>query len=419
MLKDEGGSTVDGQAHEHARGADEAVSEAPAAHDPRVAHHFESAAHQFDANKLGMWLFIATEFLLFGGLFCAYAVFRSNHPALFTYGSQFLDTRWGAINTVVLITSSLTMAWAVRHAQLGHRVRLVTCLSLTVLGGAIFMAIKYVEYSHKFHDNLVWGTALYEEPHNSGSAEVTFQLSESVSNAVARADAVRGKALWNDTCRTCHGIRGEGIPGQGKNMRGSAFIADHSDAQLIAFIKVGRAPNDPLNSTGIQMPSKGGNLLLDNQDLADIVSYIRTFPTGMEDMDDSAQRDQGRAAWPAELGAEKSTIPPASAGPSGLVHEYFPGRAPPPKAAHIAPDPRLDPNRPPNLHLFFGIYFLMTGLHGLHVLIGMILITILAVRAAFGAFGPRYFTPVDLTGLYWHVVDIIWIFLFPLLYLIH
>ena len=82
------------------------------------------------------------------------------------------------------------------------------------------------------------------------------------------------------------------------------------------------------------------------------------------------------------------------------------------------PDPRHDSERPANAHLFFGIYFVMTGLHGLHVVAGMILITWLLIRSIKGHFTSAYFTPVDLGGLYWHIVDVIWIFLFPLLYLI-
>ena len=87
-------------------------------HPEYLAHHWDTPQQQFEAGKLGMWLFLATEVLLFGGLFCAYAVFRHNYPEIFAYGSQFLDTRWGAINTVVLIVSSLTMATAVSAAQL-------------------------------------------------------------------------------------------------------------------------------------------------------------------------------------------------------------------------------------------------------------------------------------------------------------
>ena len=77
---------------------------------PHLQHHFDTPAQQYDSAKLGMWLFLATEVLLFGGLFCAYAVYRANHPEVFVWAHHLLDTTLGAINTVVLLTSSLTMA---------------------------------------------------------------------------------------------------------------------------------------------------------------------------------------------------------------------------------------------------------------------------------------------------------------------
>src|SRR5215213_8559310 len=100
---------------------------------PHVAHHFESAEQQYASAKMGMWVFLATELLMFGGLFCAYAVYRHNHPEVFEYAHHYLDKKWGAINTVVLIASSLTMAWGVRMAQLGRRRGLAVCLLLTLL----------------------------------------------------------------------------------------------------------------------------------------------------------------------------------------------------------------------------------------------------------------------------------------------
>ena len=144
--------------HVRLREQDEVELQSPteSEQDPPLAHHFETPTQQFEAAKLGMWLFLATEFLLFGGLFCLYAVFRGNHPELFAYGSKFLDTRMGMINTLVLILSSFTMAMAVWAAQKNHNKWLVTLLALTVAGGGVFMGIKYVEYSHKFHKNLVW-----------------------------------------------------------------------------------------------------------------------------------------------------------------------------------------------------------------------------------------------------------------------
>ena len=231
-------------------------------HSPHLQHHFDTPAQQFDAGKLGIWLFLATEILLFGGLFCAYAIYRANHPEIFLYAHQFLDKVLGGTNTVILLCSSLTMAWAVRASQLGQRKLLITLLSLTLLGGFGFMGIKYVEYKAKWEHGLLPGT--HFAPHEAGEHAAT-----------------------------------DGSP----------------------------QPAAP--------------------------------------------------AAPAEHG-----------------------------------------KRPSNAQIFFGIYFLMTGLHGLHVLAGMGAITWILVRSVKGEFGPAYFTPVDFVGLYWHLVDLIWIFLFPLLYLI-
>src|SRR5438045_5996808 len=97
-----------------------------------------------------MWLFLATELLMFGGLFCGYSVYRHNHPEVFEFAHRYLDRKLGAVNTVVLITSSLTMAWGVRCAQLGQRLGLVLCLTLTLMGGAGFLVIKTIEYHHKY-----------------------------------------------------------------------------------------------------------------------------------------------------------------------------------------------------------------------------------------------------------------------------
>ncbi|MCA9449422.1 MAG: cytochrome c oxidase subunit 3, partial [Candidatus Omnitrophica bacterium] len=102
---------------------------------------------------------------------------------------------------------------------------------------------------------------------------------------------------------------------------------------------------------------------------------------------------------------EKSQIVEAPEGPKGMV-------------GIVHEKPEL-PKRPEKAHVFFGIYYLMTGLHGIHVLIGMCAIGWVFFRSTRGEFGPDYFTPVDLVGLYWHLVDLIWIYLFPLLYLIH
>lgn len=291
-----------------------------------LGHHWGSATQQFEAGKLGMWLFLATEVLLFGGLFCAYAIWRGNNPGLFKYGSQFLDTKWGAINTAVLITSSLTMAWAVTAAQRNQQTLLKILLCLTLCGAVGFMGIKYVEYTHKFHEGWLPGFSLYE--------------------------------------------------------------------------------NEALQEQATHLPQ--------DESPAEAVS------------------DESRSPEPPVPGTEVSIIAPAAVGPGGVntgVIDHADGVTVEPEdadEAHAAGDahgahlthPALDPDRPANAHMFFNIYFMMTGLHGIHVIIGGIVIVWLLVGAMRGRFSDKYFTPVDLGGLYWHVVDLIWIFLFPLFYLI-
>ncbi|HKQ59764.1 MAG TPA: cytochrome c oxidase subunit 3, partial [Candidatus Polarisedimenticolaceae bacterium] len=125
-------------------------------HPAWMQHHFDTPEQQYDSSKFGMWLFLATEILLFGGLFCAYAIYRANHPEIFAYAHTFLDKRLGAFNTIVLLCSSLTMAWAVRAAQLGQRRILTLMLALTLAGGGVFLGVKFVEYKAKFEHGLLW-----------------------------------------------------------------------------------------------------------------------------------------------------------------------------------------------------------------------------------------------------------------------
>ena len=406
-------------------------------HDHRepLAHHFDTMKQQYEAGKLGMWLFLATEVLLFGGLFCAYAVYRGNHADLFAWGSQFLNVKLGAINTVVLIVSSVTMAIAVTAAQRGRRWPVIVALGITFLCGVTFMAIKSVEYGHKFHENLVWGVGFYEPVDGAQGSPETALAAGPIAG-----DPVKGRQLWGATCRSCHGLAGEGVTGQGKDIRTSEFIYARDDAELVAFVNVGRMPFDPLNETGIQMPPKGGNPMLKDPDLFDIIAYLRTFMVPIEDDGGDTGKDTAttgddtaptaglaqtpaatRDTAPPETGfwIPKSTIPPPPAGPPGVDAAYvddFVGRSGEYRAGPADPGP--DENRPENAHVFFGLYFLMTGLHAVHVLAGLGLIAWLMFRTVFGHFTSNYFTPIDLGGLYWHIVDLIWIFLFPLFYLI-
>jgi cytochrome c oxidase subunit 3 len=204
-----------------------------------LAHQFDDAEQQFEASNLGMWAFLATEILFFGGLFTAYAVYRLSYPMAFAAASNRLDIVLGTLNTAVLIGSSLTMALAVFAAHSARPRTQAGFLIATLTLGLVFLGVKAIEYSHKFHEHL--------------------------------------------------------FPGPGFQFAG----AD-----------------------------------------------------------------------------------------------------------------------PENAKIFFSLYFALTGMHALHMVIGAGLLVVITIQAWRGRFSKHYYTPVEIIGLYWHFVDIVWIFLFPLLYLI-
>jgi cytochrome c oxidase subunit 3 len=197
---------------------------------------------QFDTSKIGMWLFLATEVLLFGGLFVGFGLMQNRYPREFVEAHEHLQRGYGAFNTVVLLVSSWTMVMGVLAAKTNQKKRLELFLALTIICAFIFLGVKYFEYSHKYHDGLLPGHF--------------------------------------------YSHKGDGIPGS---------------------------------------------------------------------------------------------------------HGYA---------------------------TFFSFYFMMTGLHGIHILGGIVALTWILRRAKRGEFSNVYYTPVDLVGLYWHLVDLIWIYLFPLYYLI-
>jgi cytochrome c oxidase subunit 3 len=146
-------------------------------HDvPVLAHQFDSLEQQNEAATLGMWVFLVTEVLFFGGLFVTYLVYRSWYGDAFAVASHELDVVLGTINTAVLITSSLTMALAVHAAQVGQRNRLLLFLALTMLFGAAFLGIKSVEYYHKFVEHHVPGPSFHFEPEYFAHAQIFFSL---------------------------------------------------------------------------------------------------------------------------------------------------------------------------------------------------------------------------------------------------
>ncbi len=322
------------------------------ADEPWLGHHWNDSNQQFEAGKLGMWLFLATEFLLFAGLFCAYAVYRSNHPELFEYGAKFLDWKLGAINTTVLISSSFTMAWAVTAAQRGQIKLMNFLLFITLFGGVGFLGIKYIEYTSKFKDNIYWGTALYQEI-------------DGVTHDLSAMEVVE----YDDD-----------------PLIDTRFSLPEPQPENLSA--VAEAPSGP---SGLSL---GGLALLDADQ----------FDQQSNKSHDEHHSDEGHHAHDEHHSDEGHHAHDEHHSDEGHAHHH--------------PNPRIDPERPANAHIYFGIYYTMTGLHGAHVIIGMIVIAWLFLRGMRGDFSAKYFTPVDLGGLYWHVVDLIWIFLFPLLYLV-
>src|SRR5215831_19513771 len=153
-MTDTTADAVSGHGHGGGHGHEQ---DAVHAANPHLAHHFDTPLQQFEAGKFGIWLFLVTEILFFSGLFCAYTIYRTLDPDVFEWGHYFLDTKLGALNTSVLLFSSLTAAWAVRNAQLRQHRGLVINIVLTLLCASTFMVVKYSEYSHKFHAGLLPG----------------------------------------------------------------------------------------------------------------------------------------------------------------------------------------------------------------------------------------------------------------------
>jgi len=210
-----------------------------AAHDVTLSHQFDDLVQQRESAQLGMWLFLVTEVLFFGGLFMAYSLYRMEYPDAYAECSKLMNMSLGALNTAVLLTSSLTMVLAVMAAEQGRIKALIRWLIVTIGFGGVFLVVKAFEYHHKFVEHLVPGPYFTHEVHN------------------------------REACQ-----------------------------------------------------------------------------------------------------------------------------------------------------LFFSLYFAMTGLHALHMVIGIGLLSTIAWMASRNKFTPAYNNPVEISGLYWHFVDLVWIFLFPLLYLI-
>jgi len=367
------------------------------AHPTFLAHHFETPEQQFISAKFGMWVFLATELLMFGGLFCAYAVYRHNHPEVFDFAHQALDKIMGGINTVVLIASSLTMAWAVRASQLGKQKLLVGLLAVTIVGGYGFMTIKAIEYHHKYE------VGLWVGEFNKYNKDYKAPAGTTVSFGMEGHDPGHAEA--------------EKPTGPVMGTVGNPWVDPNAGSGDEAKIKPPFVQAVGLASTVVKSGpefTQFGDMAKSEQERVNAFFSIYFTMTGLHGVHVVVGMSLifwvlVRAATP----AQRKWIWPAGLASAGLyllfcgllTGGYVTGG----HGEHHASLGGLP-------GLTFGLGAVCTLVGGLMTLLGLVRGRNLAGA---GEFGPEYFTPVDLVGLYWHLVDLIWIFLFPLLYLIH
>ena len=384
----------------HAAGHDAGHDHHGHDHPPHLAHHFDTPEQQFDSAKIGMWVFLATEILMFGGLFCAYAVYRYNNPDVFRYTEHHLNTALGATNTVVLLASSLTMALAVRAAQLGQQGLLKVMLGLTILGGFGFMGIKTVEYKEKFAHGLVPGIYNDYSREDTGTKETYNGFFAGFAAHAEEHGEAPGEAHSTDPAEE-HGADPKGAPGDIDSEHGTdaghgADAAEDHSSDAAADHDAGPIATTATTQDAEAAGGESGEAAEANAPTGRDLRFM-----GPDYVDPNLGSADAALVRPAFTADKPAYVVAGDHGHHGVDYED------------------LNVKSKSNVKAFFGIYFMMTGLHGVHVLIGMGLIGWILLRATTGEFGPGYFTPVDLVGLYWHLVDLIWIFLFPLLYLIH
>jgi cytochrome c oxidase subunit 3 len=369
-------------------------------HPSFLAHHFDTPEQQFDSGKLGIWLFLVTEVLFFSGMFCAYAIFRSLRPDVFEGCSQFLNTKLGAINTGVLLFSSLTMAWAVRCSQVEDHKGLTAMLSATLSCAMIFLGVKAIEYSHKWGMGLLpAGLYFYDpaNPHPPGQPNHLAYL------CAPFALALIGVVIWLVV----------------SIMNGNKFQAAVAKPLTVVclsfFVGVGLGvileSGDP--------EAHGGDHAL-HLSPAELGEHGAPQVAATHELDDDESLDpdfvvQQRLATEATNSGLQSQLAARERQSALAGSAIVTG-----KDQITGPISKIEENvlTARQAGVFFSIYYCMTGIHAIHILGGIVVLVWLLVRSIRKDFNRQYFGPVDYVGLYWHLVDLIWIYLFPLLYLI-
>ena len=375
-------------------------------HPAFLAHHFDTPEQQFDSGKLGIWLFLVTEVLFFSGMFCAYAIFRALRPEVFEGCSQFLNTKLGAINTGVLLFSSLTMAWAVRCSQLEQHKGLVGTLAATLSCAMIFLGVKSIEYSHKWGMGLLPAGLFAYDPSNPHPTDHPNYL---MYICIPFAIALAGVVLWLVVSA-----------GLGNKMH-VAMAMPLTVVCLCFFVGV-----------GLGMVLESGDETAEHIDVHADPNGLASAPVMLEaEKAAAAEAAPAIAASGAMVSVDESVLEilagdasntgvtsglnaleqqNAAAGTSTITGDEA--------VVGAITTTEIDVMTPTTAGVFFSIYYCMTGIHAIHILAGIGVLVWLLVRAVRLDFNRQYFGPVDYVGLYWHLVDLIWIYLFPLLYLI-
>ena len=510
-------------------------------HPSYLAHHFDTPEQQFDSGKLGMWLFLVTEVLFFSGMFCAYAIFRAWRPEVFEGCSEFLNTKLGAINTGVLLFSSFTMAWGVRCAQKEQHKLLTVMLATTLSCATMFLGVKAIEYSHKWHMGLLpAGMFSYDpanpHPHvlqsenpllvNGTASTLTSKVAEldgneSESNAadelsisgtnqdgtafsstvgvsdkttvaelvaainqaatgatadlsedgylVMKADSGSSDGLKLAIAPTSEEAKADAFPAFATFDPSPDYLAYICAPFAIILIGIGIwlvmsflkgdafqvAVAKPLfvvflcffAGVGLGMILESGGEEAHHGDDHHAVAAVDD-QHGHADGEEHAHEEGDAAEGHSEgeshteeavaVAAEQEDASTdlivrerlaTDATNTGLQDELSARRAQSQQAGGGIVYDSADDNatiakakddvlRPSRAGVFFSIYYCMTGIHAIHILAGIAVLIWLLVRSVRQDFNRNYFGPVDYVGLYWHIVDMIWIYLFPLMYLI-
>src|SRR6056297_1957213 len=391
-------------------------------HPSYLAHHFDTPEQQFDSGKLGMWLFLVTEVLFFSGMFCAYAIFRAWRPEVFEGCSQFLNTKLGAINTGVLLFSSFTMAWAVRCAQLEEHKKLASLIATTLCCAMIFLGVKAIEYSHKWHMGLLpAGLFSYDpaHPHHEGGPNYLAYLSAPFAIAAVGVaiwlvvSFVRGKKFQFECAKPLLVVCLSFFVGVGLGVileSGEADVSADNVEHTLEGAEHGEEHDDADMHANVVEPSLVEGTL-DDADVgeADMVPPGAVREGGDLEVVERLATDATNTGLQDELSAREAQATMAYGGIRYNVTD---------DASATIDTVEENVLRPSRAGVFFSIYYCMTGVHAIHILAGIAVLVWLLVRSLRQDFNRNYFGPVDYVGLYWHLVDLIWIYLFPLLYLI-